>query len=909
MRALRGPNLYAYMPVLHATVDIGPYEERASDSFPGFAERLAAWLPGLEKHGCNLGRPGGFLERLRRGTFLGHIAEHVTLELQSVMGFNVAFGRARGTGEPGVYSVVIAYKEEEPARAAFEVALRLVLAAMHDEPFDPDGEIERLRVITDEYRLGPSTAAIVAAARKRRIPVLRLTPTSSLVQLGYGVHQKRIQASETSHTSAIAVDMCQEKPLTNRMLRTVGVPVPEGRSVADADDAWAAAQQIGLPVVVKPEAGNQGRGVSVNLRTEAEVRAAYAVADGQAGSVLVERYVQGNDYRLLVVGGRMVAASRRDPAQVTGDGEQTIRELVERANADPRRRPGHASVLSRIRLDEAADLVLAQQALTRDAIPDAGRTVRLRTNCNLSTGGTATDVTDEVHPKNAHLAELAAQILALDVAGIDVICRDIGRPLDEQGGAIVEVNAAPGLRMHLHPYAGQPRDVGTPIVEMLYPHDAPSRIPILAVTGTNGKTTVTRLIAYMYETARFVVGTTSTEGTYISGERILEGDCSGPKSARAVLLHPRVQAAVLETARGGILREGLAFDRCTVGVVTNISADHLGLDGVDSLDELARVKQVVIEAVARDGAAVLNAEDPLVAEMAAATDARVIYFGTKPSGPVMAAHLAAGGSGVFVEDGAIVLAQGVEAGAGTETAVRREVLVELERVGFTHGGRIGFQVQNALAAVAAAWGAGLNPAMIVRALTTFRCDTAMVPGRFNVLDIRGVEVVLDYGHNAAAMRALGEALTALDCDRPRRRTVMVLGLPGDRRDDDLLATLAATRRFADAYVLHDLEDRRERAESEVPRLLYAALPTSARAEIARDQREAVAQAWKQVRPGDRLVITVDHADDAIAAVRALEHAERGAREDACGSPLDGDRDDYGLLYPPDGDATYGASML
>jgi cyanophycin synthetase len=872
IRALRGPNLYAYMPVLHIVMDIGPYEERPSNSFPGFPERLVAWLPGIEKHTCSVGRPGGFIERLRRGTFLGHIAEHITLELQSMMGFSVSFGRARGAGEIGVYNVVIAYKEEEPARAAFEVALRLVLAAMHDEPFDVAAEVERLQEMADEYRLGPSTAAIVAAARKRNIPVLRITPTGSLVQLGYGVHQKRIQASETSETSAIAVDICQEKPLTNRLLRTVGVPVPEGRSVRSADEAWEVAQDIGLPVVVKPEAGNQGKGVSVNLRTEADVRAAYEIAAGYRGDVLVESYIEGSDYRLLVVNGKMVAASRRDPAQVSGDGTHTVRELVEIVNSDPRRRPGHSSTLTRIKLDEAVDLVLAQQGMTRESAPEPGQVVRLRTNCNLSTGGTATDVTDEVHPKNAHIAELAAQILALDVAGIDVLCRDIRRPLREQGGAIVEVNAAPGLRMHLHPYQGQPRDVGTPMVEMLYPNNAPSRIPILAVTGTNGKTTVVRLLAHMYETAHYIVGMTSTEGAYIEGERIIEGDCSGPQSARAVLLHPRVQVAVLETARGGILREGLAFDACTVGVVTNISGDHLGLGGVNTIEDLARVKQVVIESVARDGAAVLNADDPLVAEMAAATDARVVYFGMNPKRSVMAAHLADDGSCVFVEDGAIVLARDGH----------RDTLVELERLPFTHGGRVRFQVQNALAAVAAAWAAGLNPAMIVRALTTFRSDAAMVPGRFNVRELRGVEVVLDYGHNAAAMRALGEAIESLG----KRRTVMVLGLPGDRRDEDLIATVQATRAFADEYVLHDLEDRRGRAENEVPKLLRAQLPKSVRTTLAANQREALRTAWQRVRPSDRLLVTADIVDDTIEALQELEEAATGAQEAGCGAPLD-----------------------
>jgi cyanophycin synthetase len=876
IRALRNHNLYAYMPVLRIEMEIGTYDERASNEFPGLIERLVAWLPGLKEHACSVGRPGGFLERLRRGTYLPHICEHVALELQNKMGFDVGFGRARGTGTPGRYRVVMAYKEAEPAKAAFEVALRGTLAAMHNEPFDYQAAVERLMEIADDFRLGPSTGAVVAAARRKHIPVLRLLPTGSLVQLGYGVHQKRIIASETSRTSAIAVELCQEKPLTNHMLRAVGVPVPEGQQVKDADEAWTVAQDIGLPVVVKPEDGNQGKGVTVNLRDEAHVQAAYALAS-KYGRVLVERHVQGADYRLLVVNGEMVAAARRDPAHVVGDGMHTIQELVAAVNKDPRRRPGHASELTQLTLDGSADLVLQQQDLTRTSIPEAGRKVRLRTNANLSTGGTATDVTDEVHPKNARLAELAAQILALDVAGIDVICEDIRRPLDDQpgggsgggGGAIVEVNAAPGLRMHLSPTVGTPRDVGKPIVDMLYPGDADGRIPIIAVTGTNGKTTVTRLIAHMFQTAKKVVGMTSTEGTYIGKDRILAGDCSGPRSAEAVLLHPRVEVAVLETARGGILREGLAFDGCSVGVVLNVTSDHLGIAGINTLEELARVKQVVVEAVRDDGHCVLNADDPLVAEMAAACKGKAIYFGMNTRNPVLAAHRTDGGMCVYAEDGALVL----EAD-GTKTA-----LVDFDRLEFTAKGRIGFQVANALAATAAALAAGLNPAMIVRALTTFRTDATTVPGRFNIFDINNVQVVLDYGHNTKAIEALVQAVAALG----DRRTVVVLGLPGDRRDEDLAATAAAAGGLGDSFVLHDLGDRRGRAADEVPRLLQRALPHGKPSEIAVDQATGLRRAWEQARPGERIVVIADIVDETLALIHALAH--RSGEDEHCEHPL------------------------
>jgi cyanophycin synthetase len=866
---LRGPNIYAYMPVMHVVMDIGPYEQHPSSEFDGMVDRLLGWLPGLQTHECSVGRPGGFVERLQRGTYLPHITEHLTLELQKQIGFPVTYGRARGTGRRGVYNVVIAFKEEEPARQAFECALRLTLAAMHDEPFDMATELERLSVVADRYRLGPSTGAIVEAARRRNIPVLRLTPRGSLVQLGWGVHQKRIRASETSLTSAIAVDMCQEKPLTNKMLSMVGVPVPAGRSVQTADEAWEVARSLRGPVVVKPEAGNQGKGVSVNLTTEEEVRAAYEIARSFRGDVLVERFIEGSDYRLLVVNGKMVAAARRDPAQVYGDGVRSIKELVAEVNRDPRRRDGHSSILTRIRLDEATRLTLDQQGLTLDSVPESGRIVFLRTNGNLSTGGTATDVTDEVLPANARVAELAAQIMALDIAGIDVLCTDIARPIAEQDGAIVEVNAAPGLRMHLEPTSGKPRQVGYAIVDIMYPDSAPSRIPVIAITGTNGKTTVTRLIAHMYETAHWITGTTTSEGIYIDRERVVHGDCSGPQSARTVLLHPRVEVAVLETARGGILREGLAFPCCRVGVVTNVSRDHMGLKGVDTIQDLARVKQVVIESVERTGAAVLNADDPLVAEMAAATDAEVVYFARSMSNHILQAHRSSGGRCVSVQDGRVYLVQGRDM---TE-------LIELDRLGFAAEGRIPFQVQNALAATAAAWAAGLNPAMIARGLSTFRTDSDAVPGRFNVLERGGIEVIVDYAHNREAMRSLGEGVCALGS----KRTVLLLTLPGDRMDDDLRATLEATLSFADEYVLYDNHGRRGRQAGEIPELLASYLGDRRPLEIAPNMREGLRRALTRVSRGDRLVLIAEYADEALQLIDGLEALI--GQEASCTAPI------------------------
>lgn len=869
IHALRANNIFAYSPVLSVIMDIGELRELPSSEFPGFTERLVDWLPGLRRHECSVGRPGGFIERLRKGTYIAHIVEHITIELQNRMGFDVSYGRARNAGAPSLYSVVIEYEEEQPAREAFAVAVRLTLAAMYNEPFDINTEIDKLQTLAERYKLGPTTAAIVRAARRRRIPVTRLHPENSLVQLSYGIYQKRIMASQTTKTSQIAVTMCQEKPLTNRMLKSVGVPVPEGRTVKSADEAWEAAKNIGLPVVVKPVAGNQGKGVAINLKSEDEVRQAFQIAAEFDKEVLVEEFLKGIDYRLLVINGKVVAAAKREPAHVIGDGHSTVEALVKAANRDPHRRPGHGGTMSTIVLNEASDLVLKAQNLTRTSIPEAKQFVRLRSNANLSTGGSATDVTNEVHPRNARLAALAAQIMDLDVAGLDIVCEDINRPLDEQGGAIVEVNAAPGLRMHLSPSNGTPRDVAAPIIDMLFPQDSEVEIPIVTVTGTNGKTTVTRLIAHIFKTAHRIVGMTCTDGVYIDDQRIVLGDCAGPKSAEAVLLHPNVEVAVLEAARGGILREGLGYDRCSVGVVTNISSDHLGQDGVNSLEELAKVKQVVIDAVDRHGVAVLNADDNLVASMAADTDAEVIYFSADQESSIIQAHARDGKRCVTMKNASIVLIDG-----DTE-----EELCEISSIQFTLGGKIGFQVLNALAATAAAWGADVNPAYINRALTTFKTDFAAAPGRFNVTTIDGVEVVLDYGHNAAAMMALGEAILQME----KRKTIMAISLPGDRRNEDLVNTVLATTTFVNSYVIYHSGELRGRKEGEFLSLVKSSLPPHVSIASAEDQSDALHKAWNLVRPGDRLVLIPDAVDEAIEMIESF--SSQADDEKICESPL------------------------
>lgn len=854
--ALRGPNIWANFPVLEAWVDLGELKDSPSNELPGFNERLMSWLPTMIEHRCSIGQRGGFFERLRRGTYLGHILEHVTLELQELAGTPVGFGKARETSEEGVYKVVVEYVEEEVGRECLKTARDLLLAAIHDRPFDVQAEIARLRDLAQRVCLGPSTRAIVDAALRRGIPVRRLG-TNSLCRLGYGARQRRIQAAETDATSAIAEGIAQDKELTRQLLAAVGVPVPKGRPVADAEDAWAAAEEIGPPVVVKPRDGNQGRGVATNLTTREQVLAAYAAAREESGNIVVEKHVVGKDYRLLVIGGRLVAAARREPAQVVGDGRRTVRELVDQTNLDPRRGDHHATVLSKIRIDAIALGVLTEQGLTPESVPPQGMVVLIRRNANLSTGGTAVDVTELLHPEVAARAVEAARVIGLDIAGIDVLARDISRPLEEQGGAIVEVNAAPGLRMHIQPSAGRPRPVGEAIVEMLFPRGQNGRIPIVAVTGTNGKTTVTRLTAHVLRGAGYCVGMTSTDGIYVDDRRIDAGDCSGPKSAGAILMNPSVEAAVFETARGGILREGLAFDRCDVAVVTNIDeGDHLGLNDIHTPEDLAKVKRCIVDVVPPEGHAVLNAADPLTAAMAEKCAGKVIYFARDATHQVIVEHRARGGRAVVARDGAVVLAEGE----------REEVLTTLDRVPLTRRGRIGFQVENVLAVVGAAWALGLDAELIRSRLESFAPSMDMSPGRFNVLELRGGTVIVDYGHNGPSLRALVEAIEQF----PHQRRVCVHSMAGDRRDCDIVRQGQMLGNAFDRLILYEDHYKRGRADGEIIALFRQGVAQAQRVrqvEEVRGSIAAVKRALDSIEPGDLLLVQADEVDETVNFIR------------------------------------------
>jgi len=870
--ALRGPNIWANYPVLEAWVDLGPFEYRPSNVIEGFNERLMAWMPTMIEHRCSIGERGGFFERLRRGTWLGHILEHVTLELQSLAGTPVGFGRARETSEVGVYRVVIEYIEEDLARECLATAHRLLMAAVNNESFDVASELQRLRAFKQQICLGPSTGGIVATAKARGIPVRRLT-SGSLVQLGYGARQRRICAAETDRTSAIAQEIAQDKDLTRKLLHAAGVNVPEGRPVTSAEDAWAAACDIGLPVVVKPQDGNQGRGVATNLTTREQVLGAFEAASRESHRVLVERYVPGNDYRLLVVNGQVVAAARREPAHVVGDGQQTIAELVKQVNTDPRRGDDHSTALSKIPLDAVSLGVLAEQGFTPDSVPPVGKMVLIRRNANLSTGGKAIDVTDRVHPDVAARAVDAARVVGLDIAGVDVVATDISISLEEQHGAIVEVNAAPGLRMHLEPSFGVARPVTEAIVDMLFPNGENGRIPIVAVTGVNGKTTTVRLIAHMLRLGGRHVGMTCTDGIYIDDRRIDREDCSGPLSAQNVLMNPLVEAAVLETARGGILRAGLGFDLCDVAVVTNIGeGDHLGLSDVVDLEALARVKRCIVEVLQPNGTAVLNAADPLVAAMASRSTGKVTYFAYSGEEPVIQKHRAEGGRAVFVRENHVVLAEGPH----------EETLISLESVPLARGGRIRFQVENILAAVAAGLGLGISKDTLRERLETFAPNLQNSPGRFNLFEIGGASVVVDYGHNPSALQAVIEAMQPL----AGKRTA-VFTAAGDRRDCDMVRQGQIVGEAFDRVILYEDHYRRGRPDGQITSLLRQGLATTTRAKEILEVPgffKAIDTALDTVRPGEVLLIQADTIDETIDYVKRYV-AEHTRSDEAAEEPV------------------------
>ncbi|KQQ96545.1 cyanophycin synthetase [Massilia sp. Leaf139] len=848
VRALRGPNLWSHHTSVEAIVACTPEEESIAN-LPGFETRLRSRFPQLGQL-----QPSGHEEDALDPVPMAEVLEIVALALQAAAGCPVTFSRTTATLETGIYQVVVEYSEEDVGRLALELAQGLIEAARADAPFDLEAALTQLRDLDEDVRLGPSTGSIVQAAIERNIPFRRLTE-GSLVMFGWGSKQRRIQAAEIDATGAIAETIAQDKELTKKLLDAAGVPVPLGRTVLDPDDAWAAAQEIGLPVVVKPKDGNQGKGVTVNITTKEQITAAFHSASEFRDDILVERYLPGHDYRLLVIGDKLVAAARRDPPNVVGDGVHTVRQLVDQVNLDPRRGNGHSTSLTKIRFDDIALGSLAKQGMNAESVPSKGQRVILRNNANLSTGGSATDVTDDVHPEVAARAIAAAHMVGLDICGVDLVCDSVLKPIEEQNGGIVEVNAAPGLRMHLSPSFGKGRDVGEAIIETMFKDGDDGRIPVVAVTGTNGKTTTVRLIAHLMSASGLRTGMTNTDGVYIEGRRIDSGDCSGPRSARNVLLHPDVDAAVFETARGGLLREGLAFDRCEVAVVTNIGAgDHLGLNYITTLEDLAVLKRVIVQNVKVGGMAVLNAADPVVAEMAEHTRGDVTFFAQDGSHPLMAMHRAQGRRVVFVEDGFLVCAQG-----------KLETKIDLKEVPITRGGVIGFQVENVMASVAAAWAVGIDWDKIRLGLKTFVGESDNAPGRFNVFDYRGATLIADYGHNPDAIAALVSAVENMPA---KRRSVVISGA-GDRRDQDITQQTEILGKAFDDVLLYQDQCQRGRPDGEVVALLRRGLDGATRTshvEEINGEFVAIDRALARLSEGDLCLILIDQVDEALAHI-------------------------------------------
>jgi cyanophycin synthetase len=873
-QVFRGPNYWSYQPAIRMLVDLGSLEHWPSNTLEGFNDVVLEHLPGLKEHSCSLGRPGGFVERLKDGTWLGHVAEHIALELQREAGAHIPRGKTRSAGQPGRYNVIYGYWEEQVGLAAGRLAVRLVNHLVEATPgFDFLIELENLIRLAERVAFGPSTQAILDEAAGRDIPYLRLNE-ASLVQLGQGKYQRRIRATMTSMTPALAVDIAGDKKLTTRLLASAGLPVPRSEIVLTEDEAVAAAKRIGHPVVTKPIDGNHGRGVVLDLRDEEAVRAGFrrALSEARRKAVVVESFVTGNDYRVLVIGGHLVAVAQRVPAHVIGDGEHTVRELVDITNADPRRGIGHEKVLTRIKIDDEAEALVEKQGFGLDDVPAKDAFVKLAATGNMSTGGISIDRTWEAHEDNVEIAEEAARVVGLDVAGIDFLTPDISQPVRETGGAIVEVNAAPGFRMHTHPTEGEPQYVAKPVIDLLFPPGTPSRIPIVAVTGSNGKTTTVRMISHIFKGMGNKVGVTSTDGIYIDERLVKRADASGPKSAQMVLQNPRVDFAVFEVARGGILREGLGYGRNDVAVVTNVTGDHLGLKEVHSIKQLAAIKRVVVEAVPRNGFAVLNADDELVADMRKHCSGSVIFFSMEEGNDLVERWVRRGGKAVTLQKGSRGEMMVIREGRRTMP------ICWVHQLPSTFEGRARMMVANAMAAAAAAHASGAHIHDIRQGLRSFSTSIYQAPGRLNLYELDGVKVLIDYAHNPHGLKAVGEFVERItsgsDGSPPGTPSwtanlkMAVVATPGDRRDEDMRELGRVAARYFDDIIIREDKNPRGRKPGKTADLVMQGVQEAMRAghrvgnvEIVLDEMEATRRALHRARAGDLVVLCVDYATD------------------------------------------------
>lgn len=864
IQALRGPNIWSVQrkKLIQMRLDLEELEERPTNKIEGFRERIEAMFPTMIEHRCSEGCRGGFFSRVDRGTWMGHVIEHIALEIQTLAGMETGFGRTRETKTPGIYNVVFSYTEENVGLYAAEAAVRIAEALIDGTDYNPEEDIQKMREIRERVRLGPSTGSIVEEAVARDIPWIRLG-TNSLVQLGYGVNQMRFQATITCKTSSIAVDIACNKEQTKKMLDAASIPVASGGICVDEEDLEAVVKKIGYPIVLKPLDGNHGKGASINVKTWEDAVEGLAYAKKYSHRVIVEKFITGYDFRVLIIDNKLVAAAKREPAHVKGDGKQTIQQLIEETNLDPRRGYGHENVLTQIDVDRDTTDLLEKLGYTLETVPRKDEVVYLKSTANLSTGGTSVDITDMMHPENIFLCERISRVIGLDICGVDIMAENLTQPLKETGGCILEVNAAPGFRMHLAPSEGLPRNVAAPVIDMLYPPGKPSRIPIIAVTGTNGKTTTTRLMAHIVKNNGYRVGFTTSDGIYVQNHLMEKGDTTGPISAEYILKDPTVEFAVLETARGGILRSGLGFSRCDIGIITNIQEDHLGLSDIHTLDDLARVKATVVRSIKKDGWAILNAEDDQCLKIANELSCNVAYFSMDENNPKVVQFAKEGKIVAVYENGFITIKKG-------EWKIRVE---RATHVPLTMGGKAKFMIANVLAATLAAYLQGFKTEDISLSLQTFIPSAAQTPGRMNIFEFKKFKVLIDFAHNPAGYKGVEEYLSSVEATKK----IGIIAGVGDRRDEDIKECATIAARMFDHIIIRQEKYLRGRTEEEIIGLIMEGIAASGKTvthEIISKETEAIKHAIDTAEDGTFITALSDVVTNAIEIVQSYLDKEQ-----------------------------------
>ena len=866
IQALRGPNIWSVQrkKLIQMRLDLEEMEQFPTNKIDGFRERIEAMFPTMIEHRCSEGTRGGFFSRIERGTWMGHVIEHIALEIQTLAGMETGFGRTRETKTPGIYNVVFSYTEENVGMFAAESSVAIAEALIAGKPYDLEADIQKMREIRERVRLGPSTGSIVEEAVARDIPWIRLG-TNSLVQLGYGINQMRFQATITCKTSSIAVDIACNKEQTKKMLDAASIPVANGGICVDEEDLAVVIKKIGYPIVLKPLDGNHGKGASINVLTWEEAVEGLAYAKKYSHRVIVEKFITGYDFRVLVIDNKLVAAAKREPAHVKGDGKQNIQQLIDQTNTDPRRGYGHENVLTQIDVDRDTTDLLEKLNYTLETIPKKDEVVYLKSTANLSTGGTSVDVTDMMHPENIFLCERISRVIGLDICGVDIMAENLTQPLKENGGCILEVNAAPGFRMHLAPSEGLPRNVAAPVIDMLYPPGKPSRIPIIAITGTNGKTTTTRLLAHIVKNNGYKVGFTTSDGIYVQNHMMEKGDTTGPMSAEYILKDPTVEFAVLETARGGILRSGLGFSRCDIAIITNIQEDHLGLSDIHTLEDLARVKSTVVKSVKKDGWAILNAEDEQCLKIANELSCNIAYFSLDENNPKVKQFSKEGKIVAVYENGFITIKKG-------EWKMRVE---RATHVPLTMGGKAKFMIANVLAATLASYLQGFKTDDISLSLQTFIPSAAQTPGRMNIFEFKKFKVLIDFAHNPSGYKGVEEYLQSVEATKK----IGIIAGVGDRRDEDIKECASIAARMFDHIIIRQEKHLRGRTEEEIIALIMEGIAESGKdvtTEIIKKEVEAIKHAIDNAEEGSFITALSDVVTNAINIVQ--EYLDKESEE-------------------------------